>query len=79
MPEILENVKCLMCGAFVQKSEAVEIKLIYPEHWEPVYFDISVFLCDLCIYPVDKPIPFIVTEKGRAESMRQPAEENGNA
>jgi len=37
------------------------------------------FICDLCLWPEDEPIPFIVTEKGITESMRQPAKEKENA
>jgi len=80
MSEKLYNVECDVCRAGCQASEirSFRVNLSFAG-LHPATAAVDVHICELCILPEDQPIPFTVTEKGRAESMRQVAKENGNA
>jgi len=79
---LIKNIKCNVCGAMCQDDTIRRFDITGMNHSFLEVFGVNLFIvniCELCLWPEDLPIPFIVTEKGRAESMRQVAKENGNA
>jgi len=80
MDEKLKNITCNCCGAGVQSDQGRLFTLKWQDSvWPFAGFQQLAFICDLCTWPENLPIPFTVTEKGRAVSMRQLAEEDKNA
>jgi hypothetical protein len=76
----LKNITCNCCQAGVQSDQGRLFKLTWRDSvWPFMGFEQVAFICDLCTWPENEPIPFTVTEKGIAESMRQPAKKNENA
>jgi len=78
----IKNVMCCSCEAMCQESEVVPIVIRAPLRGFKAYpwvEFITVHLCGFCEIDPEQPIPFTVTEKGKAESMRQPAKEEPNA
>jgi len=80
MPSEFENIRCNCCGAMCQGSEGRLFELSWVHPTLPFLGKRELaFICELCLWPESLPIPFTVTEKGRAESMRQLAKEKENA
>jgi len=80
----MKNVQCAFCQCEVELGEAVSLSFLLPQPnpitaTYPQIDRLHVWFCPFCLLSPDLPIPFIVTEKGRAESMRQPAGEEPNA
>jgi len=78
----IQNIRCSVCGSMCQ-DETVRTFTIWAENHRVVDMmgigKIVFNVCELCLWPEEEPIPFIVTEKGMAESMRQLAKEKENA
>jgi len=78
----IENIRCNSCGAMCEDSTVRRFLIPMENHGELKLFGpgpIAITICEFCLMDENEPIPFTVTEKGIAESMRQVAKENGNA
>jgi len=80
MAEKLYNVRCMVCLADCQASE-VRHFLVHLATGLQVeeYWTVAVDICELCLLGENEPIPFIVTEKGKTESIKRGSGRKENA
>jgi len=70
----INNVLCNHCGAWCQDTTTQTFVILKQNHSALALFgfdSLVITICELCLWPVDEPIPFIVTETGKAASIEQ--------
>jgi len=76
------NIRCHVCNALCQNDTIRTFKIDGNSHAGLRKLGIAgmaIDICELCLWPETEPIPFTVTEKGKAYWITQGSKEKENA